>query len=287
MITLKNEKLTVQISEIGAEVHSIKNEQGREFIWNGDKKYWPQHAPILFPICGQLYNDTYYYEGKKYSLPCHGFAPYSEFMVTEQSETDAVFCLASNEETRKCYPFEFEFKVKYTLIKNQVLTEFFVKNIGCKNMLFAVGSHEAYMMKEGIENYYLEFPRKTSLVTYDVADSHIMHGFHTLTENSDKYYLKNEDFKTGATVFEDTDYKSITIKTTEGKDVLKLDFEDFPHIILWAPVNGPFLCIEPWNGFPEYKDTDQILEHKKGMIPLAPQAEYHCKHLKTVYPIGE
>ena len=53
MEQLKNEKLTVVISSHGAELQSIKNEEGREYLWQGDEKYWPRRSPLLFPIvCG-------------------------------------------------------------------------------------------------------------------------------------------------------------------------------------------------------------------------------------------
>ena len=38
MEQLKNEKLTVVISSHGAELQSIKNEEGREYLWQGDEK---------------------------------------------------------------------------------------------------------------------------------------------------------------------------------------------------------------------------------------------------------
>ena len=39
MEQLKNEKLTVTISAHGAELQSIKNAEGREYLWQGDEKY--------------------------------------------------------------------------------------------------------------------------------------------------------------------------------------------------------------------------------------------------------
>ena len=74
MVELKNEQLTIVISEVGAELQSIKDVNGKEYLWQADPNYWPRHSPILFPIVCSVNNDTYRVEGKEYHLPRHGFA---------------------------------------------------------------------------------------------------------------------------------------------------------------------------------------------------------------------
>ena len=49
--TLKNDKLTVEINSLGAELTSVKSTDGHEYIWQGSE--WKKHAPILFPVCGR------------------------------------------------------------------------------------------------------------------------------------------------------------------------------------------------------------------------------------------
>ena len=45
MEILKNDKLTVEVSSHGAELQSIKNAEGHEYLWQGDEKYWPRRSP--------------------------------------------------------------------------------------------------------------------------------------------------------------------------------------------------------------------------------------------------
>ena len=49
MKQIKNELLTVEISEHGAELQSIKDCEGQEYLWDGDADYWGRKSPILFP----------------------------------------------------------------------------------------------------------------------------------------------------------------------------------------------------------------------------------------------
>ena len=50
MVELKNEQLSVVVSEKGAELQSIKDANGKEYLWQADPKYWNRRSPILFPI---------------------------------------------------------------------------------------------------------------------------------------------------------------------------------------------------------------------------------------------
>ena len=94
MITIKNEFLTVSINSLGAELSSVKdNATQHEYLWQGNPSVWSGQAPLLFPITGRLLGDTYTYNGKKYSLPKHGFARKSEFSLMRTKENLAVFGL--------------------------------------------------------------------------------------------------------------------------------------------------------------------------------------------------
>jgi galactose mutarotase-like enzyme len=63
MEQIKNDQLTLEISSLGAELQSIKDANGNEYLWDGDEKYWNRHSPILFPIVCGLWKDTYRTEG--------------------------------------------------------------------------------------------------------------------------------------------------------------------------------------------------------------------------------
>ncbi|MBQ5376669.1 MAG: aldose 1-epimerase family protein, partial [Lachnospiraceae bacterium] len=46
MITLQNECLQVEISEVGGQITSIKDKKDQtEFLWSGDPTYWKGQAP--------------------------------------------------------------------------------------------------------------------------------------------------------------------------------------------------------------------------------------------------
>ena len=62
MITIqKNNRLSVQIQHLGAELISLKSNQGKEYIWEGNPQFWGKHSPVLFPIVGTLKNNTFHH----------------------------------------------------------------------------------------------------------------------------------------------------------------------------------------------------------------------------------
>ena len=75
MVTLKNDKMTVEILEFGAEMQSITAADGTAYLWHGDPQYWAGRAPVLFPNCGRMRigerNGVYTYQGKEYEMAIH------------------------------------------------------------------------------------------------------------------------------------------------------------------------------------------------------------------------
>src|SRR3712207_8333971 len=74
MEQIKNGVLTVEIAEHGAELQSIKDADGQEYLWDGDAQYWGRKSPILFPIVCGLWKNTFRINGKEYHMERHGFA---------------------------------------------------------------------------------------------------------------------------------------------------------------------------------------------------------------------
>ena len=51
---LKNERLTVKVSDQGGTLWSILDRDGTEYLWQGDPRYWEDRGPNLFPYIARL-----------------------------------------------------------------------------------------------------------------------------------------------------------------------------------------------------------------------------------------
>ena len=62
MEKLSNDLLSIQVSAAGAELCSIQC-NGKEYLWQADPAFWNRHSPVLFPIVGRVWDNTYRCEG--------------------------------------------------------------------------------------------------------------------------------------------------------------------------------------------------------------------------------
>jgi galactose mutarotase-like enzyme len=120
MDKISNSILTVEISEHGAEILSIKK-NGKEYLWQGDAKFWGRRSPVLFPNVGRVWNDEYRYAGNTYQMGQHGFARDMDFQVTYKEDDGIVYWFESTPDTLGKYPFPFRLIIGYLLDGNKIV----------------------------------------------------------------------------------------------------------------------------------------------------------------------
>ena len=281
IITMKNDCLTVTVSTLGAELQSVTGKDGHDYLWCGDASVWAGRAPIMFPICGGLKDNKYNYNGKEYSLTIkHGFAKVSEFEVVEEDDIHTVFRLSASDETRECYPFEFNFDVAYTLSGNSLLVEYRVDNTDKKPLYCAVGGHEAYATPEGIEDYKIVFENNETLVT-NLIEGGISRKQETILKNGKELALKYDYFAIDALVFLDTKFKAVELVGKNPAHKVKVEFEGINNMLLWTKPDAKYICIEPWDGMGDFVDTKGILEEKEYITVLNAGKQYSRRHTIT------
>lgn len=275
---IRNEKLTVKINSLGAELISvIDNKTNTEFIWQGDKKYWSGHSPVLFPFCGRNKDSKYKYNGKEYEIKIHGLARYTNFKLHKQNAEFITLMIASNKRTLKIYPFYFEFYVSFILDNNHLVVEYLVKNKDSREMIFAYGFHPGFNVPinsiGNFEDYYLELS-KDRLVKRKLIEGLDAKEDELVEFKNKRFYLSHEAFK------EDQFYKSdrgvVTLKSNLNNNYITVRYSDMTSLGLWKVDNSdaPYLCIEPWFGFPGSYEKHDELENREEMIHLAANKEF-------------
>ena len=266
IITISNSQLSATINTLGAELISlVKN--NKNYIWQVDETYWNKTSPILFPIVGRLKNDSYTYNGETYELPRHGFARNIEFSFDKRSEHQVIFELNETEETKTVYPFNFKLLMAYTLMDNELVIEYFVRNQSDEVLPFSIGAHPAFAITGNFENYSLKFNKEDSFETHHL-ENESFNGKTTLVETRNNSIALNYAlFEKDALVFKNHKIQSVTIQE-DGGNYVKVSFEGFPDLGIWTKINAPFICIEPWFGHADEVRTTQNLVEKSGIISL-------------------
>ena len=163
--TIKNRELTVTLKTLSGTLKSIKDSEGREYIWQPDPAFWTGQAPVCFPICGSIRDNTAEIgSGKTTSMPRHGIVRKREFTMEKQSDDEIVFSITSDQDMLEKYPFPFRLYTMYHLEGKSLRVTYRVENTGTETMPFFIGGHPAFACPlekgERFEDYHLIFPEK-------------------------------------------------------------------------------------------------------------------------------
>ncbi len=275
MYTIENDHLKVSVSSKGAELDNILLKSDKTaYMWGADPAFWAKKSPVLFPIIGTLKANTYYFDGKAYQLPRHGFAREMDFTAISQTNESILFAIESNAKTFEVFPFGFRFEIGYALFENQLRVTYTVSNTDNKTIYFSVGGHPAFKVPitEGLnyDDYYLEFNEQENAGRWPISKEGLIESSPVpLIENSNQLKLTKDLFKKDALVFKHLKSNTVVLKSDKDKRSIGFDFTGFPFLGIWAAKDADFVCIEPWCGIADSVDTEQELIKKEGIVALA------------------
>ena len=281
MVTLKSSSTKVQISELGAELKSMVSGD-TEYIWQANPEVWGSSAPLMFPICGGLKEDKYTFNNREYTLPKHGYGRSVTFVVEYSDSQKAVFLQKSNAETKKCYPFDYELRVIYTLEGSSLTVSYRVDNLSDGSMYFSIGSHEGYYTPEGIEDYDIVFPEKETLNAYVLYGNLLSNQLLPIIKESNTLPLYEKYFTIDALVFKDLKSRSAILRNRKTGKSVKIDFDFAPYFLLWHKPNAPYICVEPWAGIQDIVGSSYDITKKEGIITLDSGQTYNAAHTITI-----
>ncbi|MGL6104861.1 aldose 1-epimerase family protein [Romboutsia sp.] len=285
MNILENKNIIIQVNDSGAELCRIySKENSKEYLWNGDSKYWGRYSPVLFPIVGRLNDNETYIQGEKYQMGQHGFARDMEFELLNKTEDSMEFSLQYNEETLKKYPYKFKLNIIYKLEDSKVDVTWVVKNLDDKEIFFSIGAHPAFNVpfskEDNIEDCFLTFRNRDNVKQYTLEGPYV--GSNKEIEGIEKLDLRANLFENDALVYSGVD--EITINSTKSKEKIKVTFDNFPYVGIWSPYYkendtvAPFLCIEPWYGVADEVNSNKDYSTKLGINKLEINEEFKCKY---------
>lgn len=271
--SIHNDFLQVEIIRRGAELASVQDKLGREFVWQAGP-IWERHAPNLFPIVGSLLDHEYMYQGKTIKMSHHGFARDADFDMLHQSEHSICFVLQQQEETLKSYPFEFTLLITYTLDANRLKQTFRVINDGNGNLPVSFGGHPAFIAHP-IEEYQIEFECQENVPSNTLSGAYIAEQRVPKIEGN-IISLDMHTFDGDALIFQNLESGWVKLSHKNSSHEVRVDIQDFPYLGIWAKPGAPFVCLEPWQGIADYVGHDKNILQKEGMVILDEGCEV-CK----------
>lgn len=237
--------------------------------------------PILFPICGNLPDNTYThhkrvwtkpqddignkedkeesssqpttydetYNIQQYTLKQHGFARDLPWEVTDQVTEDFVsltLVLESNEKTREVYPFDFKVAFTYQLKGNRLEIRQRYTNCSEEQMPFSTGLHPYFYTPDKTQLQF-RIPAKE----YQDQRTTIVHPFN----NSFDFDLDEIDV-----AFRDINSPFATAIDNGRRLRISLSYDEaYSTLVFWTVKGKDFYCLEPWTAPRNALNTNQNL----------------------------
>ncbi len=216
--------------------------------------------PILFPICGNLPQDNYTYNGRRYTLKQHGFARNLPWTVTHQGTSDRAsitVVLNSNAQTRAVYPFDFELEFTYSIKGNDL--EIFQR---FTNLCGTIDGLPAQMMpfSMGLHPYFFA-PDKTQL-QFEISAmqyrDQITQEVHDFTGRFDPT-LDEIDV-----IFSPLTGLAATVTDQHRQVRIALSYSSaYANVVFWTLQGKDYYCLEPWTAGRNALNTGKFLTYLK------------------------
>lgn len=278
IVTLKNEVLTVEIEDVGAQLASITGQDGVQYLWQGDPEIWPRRAPLLFPVLGRLKDSQYTLEGETYTIPTHGFCRDALFTAEQHSQTSASFRLSDSEQTRKVYPFAFSLCVTYELEENRLVKRHTVENRTQKTMYYELGGHDGFRAPltpgEKMEDYAIRIPGLEHIQPYAMNDElMLVPKGEIIALDNGRIPLKPAVYGLDTIILDQLPQSTAILVDGQDRPRVTMEFADFLYLGIWTqnkPFDTNYVCIEPWTTLPDGTFVGRGLKDKMGIRALAP-----------------
>lgn len=272
--------IRARISVQGAELQSIEDASGREFLWPA-LPAWPRHAPVLFPIVGRLAGDTLRHRGRSYRLTQHGFARDRRFEPVERSAAACRLVLTDDAETRAAYPFPFRFEVAYAATAGTLAATYTISNPGAGTLPASMGAHPAFRwpLADGIakRDHRLEFSHDEPAPIRRLAGG-LLRPEPVPSPIEGRQLSLDESLFADDAVILDRPASTWVRFSAPGAPGLEVSWQGFAELGLWMKPGSDFLCIEPWCGYASPVGFDGEFSDKPGLLLIPPGEHRTATH---------
>jgi galactose mutarotase-like enzyme len=269
---MSSDALAVTVDSAGAQLSSIRHRLYGELLWQAEP-IWPQHAPNLFPIVGELPGNMLLHNGVRYPLKRHGFARNRDFRWQDCGDDNCTLTLEDDAETRKLYPFAFRLEIHYAVAAETLGVDFSIVNTGPETLPASVGAHPAFRwpLVDGVakDQHFLEFSDPEPNAVRRLQDGLLQLRAYESPIDGRTLTLNESLFAADALILDRLASRSVRY-SAPGAPAIDVGWDGFRELGLWSKPGAAFLCIEPWYGYSAPVGFLGDFEQKPGLLHLAP-----------------
>lgn len=231
--------------------------QGQDILYLDEERFAnPEQSvrggiPILFPICGNLPDNHYTFNGKEYTLKQHGFARDLPWQVRNnegKNATSLTLVLQSNAQTRAVYPFDFELAFTYEIKANSLIIKQRFQNNSEERMPFSVGLHPYFFI---VEKNGLQFDIPAS--QYQDQNTQEVSSF----EGNFDFAKREIDV-----AFKSLSRQSASFSHAQRRLRVTIEYSElYSTLVFWTVQGKDYICLEPWSAPRNALNTAQQLSY--------------------------
>ncbi|HEU4650432.1 MAG TPA: aldose 1-epimerase family protein, partial [Croceibacterium sp.] len=246
LVAIASDELAAQINPLGAELWSLTDRGGREYMTDADPAFWTGHAPLLFPIVGALNGGRYRLDGNDYALGKHGFARSSQFALVEHEDSRALFRLTESEETLAIYPFRFVLDIEFALAGATLSMAATVGNSGSVTLPFSFGFHPAFAWPlpggAAKHDHAIVFERDEPAAIRRIDREGLVARSEPTPVAGRRLALRSALFEDDALIWDQLASRSLSYGAP-GAARLDIAFPDTPMLGVWQKPGAHYICI--------------------------------------------
>lgn len=243
--------------------------------------YRNRNASGRVPGLSGLTGGSYYLGELLYHIDIHGFAPYLDFALKEQTPTRLVFELTSSKRTLAAYPRLFAFRVIYKLEDSGLSITYEVENRDERIMYFGLGAHPGFRVPlragKQFRDYRLRFEASCHPRRIGFTDDCFLDGTDQAfpLEGNQLLPLSHSLFDDDAIVLKKVGHW-VTLETAGDTRSVSVEFPGMDYLGLWhmPRTDAPYVCIEPWCSMPSVKGKIAVFEKQSDLIVLHSEKIY-------------
>lgn len=273
LIAFGSGELTARVNPLGAELWSLIDRDGREYMTDADRAFWTGHAPLLFPIVGMLNGGCYRLDGREYAMPKHGFARQSPFKLIESEADRARFRLTDSPGTRASYPFAFALEMDFRIAGTTLAITATVTNPGDEALPFSFGFHPAFAWPlpggaaKDAHRVVFEHDEPEPIRRIDPASGLLLPDSHSTPVEGRTLTPTAKLFEPDALIWDRLASRALAFGAP-GRAWLDLSFPDTPMLGIWQKPGARYLCLEPWQGIADPAGYTGDFRDKPGVVEL-------------------
>lgn len=279
MVEIGSSALRASINPFGAELSSLRDAQGRDYMTDANPAFWTGRAPILFPIVGRLNDDLLWIDGASYRMEKHGFARRSAFDPVDVTASGALFRMTDTVETRAQFPFHFLLEIGFSVSGAALTMTAKVGNDGDRAMPFSFGWHPAFAWPlpggGARADHRIVFERPEPGMLRGLTPDGLIADDRLSPVIGDTLLLADSLFEQDALIWEPVESRRLCYAGATGPQ-LDIEFPDTDRLGIWTKPGAQFVCVEPWHGIADRVGYAGEFADRPGVMTLAPGDQFQA-----------